>query len=57
MTRAKRFLYGTWARRRHGPTARAGAASVAMARRYSSFLDGGPVRSEDGVEYIRRQWG
>ena len=56
MTRAKRFLYGTWARRRHGPTARAGAARVAMARRYSSFLDGGPVRSEDGTEYIRRRW-
>jgi DNA helicase-2/ATP-dependent DNA helicase PcrA len=57
MTRAKRFLYCTWARRRRGPTARAGAARVAIARRHSSFLDGGPVRSEDGDAYIRRRWG
>ncbi|MGH9334159.1 MAG: 3'-5' exonuclease [Vicinamibacteria bacterium] len=28
MTRARRFLYCTWARRREGPTARAGAANV-----------------------------
>jgi DNA helicase-2/ATP-dependent DNA helicase PcrA len=56
MTRAKRFLYCTWARRRHGPTAHAGAHRVAIARRYSSFLDDGPVRSEDGETYIRRRW-
>jgi len=57
MTRAKQFLYCTWARRRRGPTARAGAVRVAIARRHSSFLDGGPVRSEDGDAYIRRRWG
>jgi len=57
MTRAKQFLYGTWARRRRGPTARAGAARVAIARRYSHFLDGGPVVSEDGTAYTTRHWG
>jgi len=56
MTRAKRYLYGVWARRRRGPTARAGAQRVAVARRHSSFLDGGPVRSEDGAAYIQRRW-
>jgi ATP-dependent DNA helicase UvrD/PcrA len=56
MTRARQFLYGTWARRRRGPTARAGAPRVVTARRHSSFLDGGPVRSEDGSQYIRRRW-
>jgi superfamily I DNA/RNA helicase len=57
MTRAKQFLYGTWARRRRGPTARAGAARVAIARRYSHFLNGGPVASEDGTAYTTRHWG
>jgi len=54
MTRSKEFLYGTWARQRRGPTARAGAPRVAIRRRYSHFLDGGPVGSEDGEEYVRR---
>ncbi len=49
MTRAKEYLYGTWARRRRGPTARAGATRVAHVRRHSRFLDGGPVESEDGA--------
>ena len=57
MTRAKHFLYGTWARRRRGPTARAGEPRVAMRRRHSHFLDGGPVGSEDGQAYIQRRWG
>jgi DNA helicase II / ATP-dependent DNA helicase PcrA len=57
MTRAKEFLYVTWARRRRGPTARAGAPRVAIARRPSSFLDAGPASSEDGSEFIRRKWG
>ncbi len=56
MTRAREFLYGTWARRRRGPTARAGAERVVMARRHSSFLDGGPVRSQDGPAYISQRW-
>jgi DNA helicase II / ATP-dependent DNA helicase PcrA len=56
MTRSREFLYATWARRRRGPTARAGEARVAVARRPSSFVDGGPVRSEDGNAYIARHW-
>jgi hypothetical protein len=34
---------------------RAGAARVAIARSFSSFLDGGPASSEDGDAYIRRR--
>ena len=52
MTRAKEFVYCTWARRRKGPTARAGLARVREIRRYSSFLQGGPVQSEDGQGYV-----
>ena len=43
MTRAREFVYGTWACRRRGPTARAGAPRVVTARRYSSFLEGAPL--------------
>jgi DNA helicase-2/ATP-dependent DNA helicase PcrA len=53
MTRAKEFLYCTWARRRLGPTARAGAPRVRGRRNYTSFLRGGPVDSQDGQEYLR----
>lgn len=56
MTRARDFLFCTWARQRRGPTARAGQPRVATPRPYSSFLRGGPVRSEDGPSFIRRQW-
>jgi DNA helicase-2/ATP-dependent DNA helicase PcrA len=56
MTRAKRFSFVTWARQRRGPTARAGAPRVAIRRRHSHFLDGGPVESEDGYAYIQRRW-
>jgi DNA helicase-2/ATP-dependent DNA helicase PcrA len=55
MTRARRFVFGTWARRRRGPTARAGAKRVALHRQHSTFLDGGPVESEDGPEFLRSQ--
>jgi superfamily I DNA/RNA helicase len=51
MTRAKEFLYCTWARRRLGPTACAGAPRVRGRRNYTSFLRGGPVDSQDGQEY------
>jgi superfamily I DNA/RNA helicase len=57
MTRSKEYLYGTWARRRTGPTARAGAPRVQERRSHSSFLDGGPVESEDGDAYIKTRWG
>jgi len=56
MTRAKEFLYGTWARRRIGPTARMGAPRVHSRRRLCSFLDGGPVVSRDGTAYINGRW-
>jgi superfamily I DNA/RNA helicase len=56
MTRAQDFLFGTWARRRRGPTARSGTPRVAEARRHSHFLDGGPVHSQDGADYIQSRW-
>jgi DNA helicase II / ATP-dependent DNA helicase PcrA len=52
MTRAREFLYCTWARRRIGPTAHAGAPRVQDRRTYSSFLRGGPVNSQDGLTYL-----
>lgn len=57
MTRAKEVLYLTWARRRTGPTARAGAPRVQERRSHCHFLNGGPVESEDGPTYIRNRWG
>jgi len=56
MTRAREFVYGTWARRRTGPTARAGLPRVQERRSHSSLLNSGPVQSEDGQAYIRRRW-
>jgi len=55
MTRAKEFLFGTWAGRRVGPTARAGGQTARDLRHHSHFFDGGPVRSQDGATYIRRR--
>jgi DNA helicase-2/ATP-dependent DNA helicase PcrA len=52
MTRAREYLYCTWARRRTGPTARAGRARVGTMRHYSSFLRGGPVASQDGSAFL-----
>ena len=51
MTRAKEYLFCTWAGYRHGPTARAGDPSMNR-RRYSHFLEGGPVASEDGPSFL-----
>lgn len=51
MTRAKDYLFCTWALRRRGPTARAGDAS-ANRRRYSDFLSGGTVESQDGKQFL-----
>ena len=56
MTRAREFVYGTWARRRTGPTARAGTPRVQGRRSHSHFLNGGPVESQDGQAYIRTRW-
>jgi DNA helicase-2/ATP-dependent DNA helicase PcrA len=52
MTRAEEFLYGTWARRRRGPTARMGRAQVQDRRRLSVLVSGGPVESQDGKLYL-----
>ncbi len=48
MTRAKEFLFGTWAGQRRGPTARAGRPRVRGRRQHAHFFQGGPVRSQDG---------
>lgn len=56
MTRAREFVYGTWARRRTGPTARAGTPRVQERRSHSHFLNGGPIDSQDGQTYIRTRW-
>lgn len=55
MTRAKEFTFCTWARRRSGPTARAGAPSMGR-RRYTHFLEGGPVVSVAGRDYLSQKW-
>jgi superfamily I DNA/RNA helicase len=53
MTRAKEYLFATWALRRSGPTARAGAGRLAQRRNLTNFLRAGPVASHDGPTYLR----
>jgi DNA helicase-2/ATP-dependent DNA helicase PcrA len=48
MTRAKEYLYCTWARSRSGPTARVGRASVGTKRTVSTFFQAGRIRSRNG---------
>ena len=55
MTRAREHLYITWARRRSGQTAWAGQASTDP-RRFSSFLDAGTERSQDGRDFLISTW-
>lgn len=55
MTRAKEFLFATWAGQRQGPTARAGRARVRVRRNHSHFFVGGPVPSQDGNTYLNRR--
>jgi hypothetical protein len=52
-TRAREFLYGTWALRRLGSTARVGAPRVLDRRNHTSLFRGGPVNSQDGQGYLR----
>ena len=52
MTRAKEFLFGTWAGQRRGPTARPGRVRVRTRRQQSHFFIGGPVHSQDGAMYL-----
>ena len=54
LTRAREFVYGTWARRRTGPTARAGDGRVQMQRTPTHFLRDGPVQTSDGPTYIEQ---
>jgi superfamily I DNA/RNA helicase len=51
MTRAKEYLYCTWATRRRGPTARAGNPTLNR-RRHCEFLNDGPVESRDGHVFL-----
>jgi len=52
MTRAREFLFCTWARRRRGPTARSGLPRVGIRRSHSTFLTGGPIESQDGETFL-----
>ena len=52
MTRAEELLFGTWARRRRGPTARMGRTQVHDRRQLSTLVDGGPVESQDGNDFL-----
>ena len=56
LTRARRFVYATWSRRRFGPTARSGRPNVADRRTPSSYLRGGPAPTGDGRQYIANRW-
>ncbi len=55
MTRAKEYLFCTWAGRRAGPTARAGGQNARDFRQHSHFFQGGPVQSQDGPTYFMRR--
>jgi DNA helicase II / ATP-dependent DNA helicase PcrA len=57
MTRAKEFLFGTWAGRRFGRTARAGGQAAGEWREHSRFLTGGPVQSQNGLNYLATRRG
>jgi superfamily I DNA/RNA helicase len=48
MTRSREVLYCTWARRRTGPTARAGITNPGRPRNVSTLFSGGPVQSRNG---------
>lgn len=56
MTRARKFLFATWARRRKGPTARAGRANVMERRNLSFFLNGGSTQTTDGERFVKQRW-
>jgi len=55
MTRAKEYLFCTWAASRRGPTARAGHISLDR-RCHSEFLNDGPVQSEDGQRFLKARF-
>lgn len=51
MTRSQEILVMTWANRRRGPQARSSTINL-VRRNCTTFLEGGPVQSEDGVRYV-----
>ena len=53
MSRATHYLYGTWARRRTGRTARVGIPSVRERRSLTEFLEGTSVRAVDGDHFLK----
>src|SRR5205807_5867413 len=55
MTRARKYLFASWARRRRGQTAWSGKPQVGQFRKFSHFLDGGPIRSQDGPTFLRKR--
>ena len=55
MTRAREYLYMTWARRRTGQTAWSGEPRVGGHRMYSEFLREGPVSNENGRDFLRKR--
>lgn len=55
MTRAKEYLFGTWAHHRKGPTARAARGNPGI-RSPSSFFRDGPVVSQDGERFIKERF-
>ncbi len=57
MTRSTEFLFVTWANMRTGYGARSGNANVQGRRQHCSFLDHGPVESEDGEQYLTSSTG
>jgi len=52
MTRSQEFLFLTWANRRRGPTARSGRPNVIGRRQVCEFLNGGPIQSKNGDEFL-----
>jgi DNA helicase-2/ATP-dependent DNA helicase PcrA len=54
MTRSEEYLFGTWARTRRGPTARMGRTLPQGRRQLSELINGGPIDSVDGNEYLDR---
>ena len=56
MTRARKHQFASWARRRKGQTAWSGKAQVGQLRKFSHFLDGGPVSSQDGPTFLSKRW-
>jgi ATP-dependent DNA helicase UvrD/PcrA len=56
LTRGREYVFGTWARRRTGPTARVGGGQAVTRRTLTRFLRGGPVPSQDGADFLGARW-